>query len=124
MGEIAEMMMDGTLCEGCGEFIGNAGAGYARYCSPQCANDRGAPACTAAKQQTQHGPLRRKDRNWLSMIAAGQGGMPGWPCDFIPKAPANRLLKRGLITIYMPHNSAHKDRWTITPAGQAALDTP
>jgi len=35
MGEIAEMMLDGTLCAGCGEFIGSD-AGYAQYCSPQC----------------------------------------------------------------------------------------
>ena len=41
MGEIAEMMLDGTLCEGCGEFIGSDN-GYPTYCSPQCARDRGA----------------------------------------------------------------------------------
>ena len=42
MGEIAEMMLDGTMCEGCGEFLDGEGAGYPRYCSPQCARDRGA----------------------------------------------------------------------------------
>lgn len=31
MGEIAEMMLDGTLCESCGEFIGD-GDGYPRKC--------------------------------------------------------------------------------------------
>lgn len=32
MGEIAEMMLDGTLCEGCGEWFGDGKApGYARY---------------------------------------------------------------------------------------------
>ena len=31
MGEIAEMMLDGTLCEGCGEYMGD-GTGYPRYC--------------------------------------------------------------------------------------------
>lgn len=40
MGEIAEMMLEGTLCEGCGEYIGTNN-GYASYCSDQCANDRG-----------------------------------------------------------------------------------
>lgn len=40
MGEYAEMMLDGTCCEGCGEFIGD-GDGFPRYCSPQCAADRG-----------------------------------------------------------------------------------
>lgn len=42
MGEIAEMMLDGTLCEGCGEYIGEGGWGIPRYCSPGCAADRGA----------------------------------------------------------------------------------
>ena len=41
MGEIADMMLDGTLCECCGEHIGRD-AGYPQYCSPECAADRGA----------------------------------------------------------------------------------
>ena len=41
MGEIAEMMLDGTLCEGCGEFIGE-GDGFPQYCSSTCAQNRGA----------------------------------------------------------------------------------
>lgn len=40
MGDIADMMLDGTLCEGCGVFLGEA-SGHVRYCSKQCANDRG-----------------------------------------------------------------------------------
>lgn len=40
MGEIADMMLDGTLCEACGEYIGDA-TGYPGYCSEACANDRG-----------------------------------------------------------------------------------
>lgn len=40
MGEYTEMMLDGTCCEGCGEYMG-AGYGYARYCSKQCAEERG-----------------------------------------------------------------------------------
>ena len=47
MGEIADMMLDGTLCECCGEFLGDAEdpnwepPGYPRYCSRQCAENRG-----------------------------------------------------------------------------------
>lgn len=32
MGEIADMMLDGTLCEGCGEYLGSAG-GFPRLCA-------------------------------------------------------------------------------------------
>ena len=43
MGEMAEMMLDGTLCEACGSFIDEDGAeGFPRYCSNRCARDRGA----------------------------------------------------------------------------------
>ena len=40
MGEIADAMLDGTLCECCGEYIGSD-AGYPQYCSEECARDRG-----------------------------------------------------------------------------------
>lgn len=59
MGEIAEMMLDGTLCECCGEFMDGPSEGFPRYCSPQCAADRGvapAPATRSVKPtlQPQH----------------------------------------------------------------------
>jgi DNA-directed RNA polymerase subunit RPC12/RpoP len=38
MGEIAEMMLDGTLCEGCGVFLEDGGGGYPRRCI-QCEED-------------------------------------------------------------------------------------
>ncbi len=51
MGEIADMMLDGTLCEGCGEFIGE-GDGFPQYCSSSCASDRGADEAQVKKQMT------------------------------------------------------------------------
>lgn len=33
MGEIADMMLDGTLCEGCGEYLDGEGFGIPRYCN-------------------------------------------------------------------------------------------
>ena len=41
MGEIAEMMLDGTLCEGCGVYLEGDGEGFPRYCSRDCAQGRG-----------------------------------------------------------------------------------
>lgn len=32
MGDIADMMLDGTLCEGCGVYIEEEGYGVPRYC--------------------------------------------------------------------------------------------
>ena len=42
MGEVADMMLDGTLCEGCGVYIEGDAEGFPRYCSEACRNDRGA----------------------------------------------------------------------------------
>ncbi len=33
MGEIAEMMMEGTLCESCGGYMGSEGEGFPRLCN-------------------------------------------------------------------------------------------
>lgn len=38
MGEIAEMMLDGTLCEGCGVFLNDEPPGYPRHCD-DCAKE-------------------------------------------------------------------------------------
>lgn len=40
MGEYAEMMLDGTMCEGCGEYMGGAGEGFPRYGTPDSDHDR------------------------------------------------------------------------------------
>lgn len=42
MGEIADMMLEGTLCEGCGVALDGRSTGHPNYCSEQCARDRGA----------------------------------------------------------------------------------
>lgn len=33
MGEIADMVLDGILCEQCGEYIDDPGPGYPRLCA-------------------------------------------------------------------------------------------
>ena len=45
MGEIADMMIGGIMCEMCGEFLGCDDCeelGIPAYCSRGCAKDRGA----------------------------------------------------------------------------------
>lgn len=43
MGEIAEAMLSGELCEMCGVPIDGGDAGIPMYCSKECALDRGVP---------------------------------------------------------------------------------
>ena len=49
MGEIADMMLEGTLCECCGECLIDpeneddfVAPGFPMYCSEECARSRGA----------------------------------------------------------------------------------
>lgn len=42
-GDVADMMLDGTLCEACGSYMGDGDPrGFPGYCSALCAKDRGA----------------------------------------------------------------------------------
>ena len=52
MGEIADMMLEGDLCECCGCYIDGDGEGFPRYCSPQCARDRGVICDEPKKKKT------------------------------------------------------------------------
>lgn len=71
MGEIAEMMLDGTICEGCGVFL--EGEGFPRYCSPACdpssyvdlkGTEVGRPACpTCDKRLRNETGLRQHIRD-------------------------------------------------------------
>ncbi len=48
MGDIADMMMDGDLCAGCGGLVddeASAGDGVPRYC-PDCRREGNAPSLT------------------------------------------------------------------------------
>lgn len=62
MGEYAEMMLDGTMCASCGEFIHQGEAeGFPRYCSSQCARDAGAFMPEATKRERAAELQRRRD---------------------------------------------------------------
>lgn len=51
MGEIADMMLEGDLCEACGVALPGEGYGIPRYCSKACADDRGADYSQIAKEE-------------------------------------------------------------------------
>lgn len=48
MGEIAEMMLDGDMCEQCGEMLSESGNGYPRKCAG-CTLDAPYPVDLAPK---------------------------------------------------------------------------
>lgn len=56
MGEISDMMLDGTLCEQCGEFIDEEGGDFPRLCA-SCSQEQEKPADVFPKRK----PGRKKD---------------------------------------------------------------
>lgn len=64
-GEIAEMMLEGLLCQGCGEFMGDEesgeGQGFPGYCAG-CQPSGGALTCEPAETKTE-----RKHRLAITM---------------------------------------------------------
>lgn len=138
MGEIADMMLDGTMCQGCGVFLhdGEDGPGYPGYCSGCAPKSEGrkkknrALKCTAIPNQpiaaklvktlkrlviygTDDGPLTPK---------RGESMYAGHIWEGAPAQYA-KLEKRGFVERRSPHNPAHKDRAVITAQGLAFLET-
>lgn len=128
MGEIAEMMLDGTLCEGCGSYIDDSEPGHPRYCSRQCAEDCGASwgkpkgyVRSSVRASVAEQAVGAKGLKWLRAAALQGGGMyPGVHADLAPGI-FRRLEKRGLVALYEPHNPVHKPRYVITDVGRAVL---
>lgn len=131
MGEIAEMMLDGTMCEGCGEFFddiinGGEAPGYPRRCRAcRVPTPKGYLRPTSQPQKPlPQPPLGAKDIKWLKHLLDFTDRPLGmYPGDHWSLAPARfeKLAKRGLVRLYEPHNMAHKARAVITDAGRAAL---
>jgi hypothetical protein len=67
MGEVADMMLDGTLCEGCGVFLNADAPGYPCCCS-SCKRERSAVAVKQSASAA-HGGLKK-----LPRVKCGQCG--------------------------------------------------
>ncbi len=75
MGDIADMMLDGTMCQMCGEFIGDP-VGYPITCAG-CRDDErgivaGGPANTPKDPKTVECPEPLCERKFRSRQAAAQ----------------------------------------------------
>lgn len=76
MGEIAEMMLTGVLCEMCGCHLIGTPEGYPRYCSKQCADDRNAsPAQIVPKPKGTWTPVPKSPKQqcavcgkWIKVV--------------------------------------------------------
>jgi tRNA(Ile2) C34 agmatinyltransferase TiaS len=60
MGDIADMMLDGDLCEGCGVYMGSAGQGFSRRCA-SCSREHKAAnkVANVARNQAEHAAAQK-----------------------------------------------------------------
>lgn len=76
MGDIADMMLDGTLCEGCGEYLGE-GDGFPQRC-PGCGGEsrRAARPSRTQRQNADRtpAPMNRAARAYLNEVAQCRSG--------------------------------------------------
>lgn len=72
MGEIADMMLDGTMCAGCGEWLhdgddGDGIPGYCAACAPDYAEDK--PASVSKKIKPKGGYARWQEARQATLDA-------------------------------------------------------
>lgn len=81
MGEYAEMMLDGTCCVQCGEFLGSD-AGYPIYCRACGGDDDGflPERSMTRKQKADHAVDRGERVQFAPTASPGQEHKP-WLCE-------------------------------------------
>lgn len=130
MGEIADMMIDGDMCETCGEILN--GHGFPQRCAAcrrsEQRNERRKPRRAEAVQppptpMTSRDYVGKKTLRALRLAAmTGAGGdYTGAQWGMAPTTFA-KLQKRGMVERRSPHNPIHKDRAVITEAGRTLLE--
>lgn len=73
MGDVAEMMLDGTLCAGCGEFLDQEPQGFPGYCSAQCARDHGSDLAIPRSRRSKGNATKAARINAERERIAGEG---------------------------------------------------
>ena len=109
MGEIAEMMLDGTLCEGCGVFLNAEPTGYPCYCN-SCAGER------KASRKVQNVAAHQKmqaDQKKISCLVCGRKvktiGMSNHMKDSHPAAKQVHADLRAAAQHEDAHGAFHLD---------------
>ena len=112
MGEIADAMLDGDMCEQCGELLGD-GDGFPRLCR-SCQ-----PTKTNRRQAIHARPLSvapdtaARARRWLEAASSSYGVNPDAAPSYLPK-----LAKRGLVKLV---DDIGDRAYFITDAGRKEL---
>ena len=121
MGEIADLMLNGDICESCGEELGGSGDGFPRYCSSCRPRSKGRPNATMTLDGVFSLDRFARERRWLEAAARSSGANPDHAPTYLPK-----LAKRGFVKLV---DDIGDRAYFITDAGRQelkriALNTP
>lgn len=125
MGEIADLMIEGEICEGCGCELDGEAPGFPRRCRGCGGNSRDfipSGRTSARPQKPDNMPISAKLLRTLETAARTGRGLEydGERWDSSP-AQFAKLERRGYVERWHPHNPAHMPRAVITKAGKEAL---
>lgn len=126
MGEIAEMMLDGTMCAGCGEWLEKEPMGFPDYCFSCRPRKSKGSLSGGGRSKPSFVPLPEKQMGRLRTIklmtdAATGGGYPGCHLEDAP-AKYRALVTLGYAAYWEPENPMHKTRVVITDLGREFLN--
>ena len=113
MGEIADMMLDGEMCENCGDYLGG-GDGFPRYCGVCRPRGSKSPRAPVFRAMAADYDAFAKERRWLEAAAKSAGTDPDAAPSYLPK-----LAKRGFVKLV---DDIGNCAYFITDAGRAELE--
>ncbi|MEY5098688.1 MAG: hypothetical protein RJA36_1407 [Pseudomonadota bacterium] len=120
MGEIADMMLEGILCQECGDVIdveSDDSPGHPVTCDGCRRRHRTKAKKPVINAASLGGKLLRTLQAVSGWKSPMYDGMP------VVQAPAQleRLRRHGLVRFEQPHNPVHRERAVITAEGLAVL---
>ena len=116
MGEIADAMLDGEMCEGCGEYLGG-GDGFPRRCSACRRRERTKSRVPVFRAMDPNYDAFAKERRWLESASRPEGAPPSEAPAYLAK-----LATRGFVYLdWLSADPGAPDVYFITNRGRVEL---
>ena len=116
MGDVADLMLNGDICESCGEELGGCGDGFPRYCASCRPRSKGRSNATMTLDGVFALDRFARERRWLEAAAKPEGVKPDLAPSYLPK-----LARRGFVYLDQLIDDDGEARYFITNNGRAEL---
>jgi hypothetical protein len=108
MGEYAEMMLDGTCCANCGEFIDGDAPGFPGYCSARCARDSESNLPQPEPRHSKRNSPRDTPCTFCGKKLRGAEGLAQHIRNAHPLTPREKAMKRDVGELVAALNTARE----------------